>query len=257
MGVDHPRGPGRGPETADKVPPQGTRDQSPADPTGDKQQTLGDRSIEAKSDTKKDPEADKTYVGIQLTEEPDDTADPAEAGNGGPEAEKPGQAKAEDPREDEGERVNDNRGPGTGLPEAGGAKDQDDRTKEPRPQDSGSSADDKIDDPEAPQQPNSLSTDYEAPPRPFSRLESLARAREAQLQNAEQLRAIFQDAQTADGDREAPPQSENRGGDEREPEAQPPTAEAPGGTDDDSGEPPAEPADPLPQGPGKVVKKRV
>lgn len=252
MGVDHPRGPGRGPETADKVPSQGTRDQSSADPTGDKQQTFGDRSIETGSDTKKDPEADKSYVGTQLTEEPDETADPARAGNGGLEAEKPGQAEAEDPREDEGERVNDSRGPGTGLPEAGGAKDQDDRTKEPRPQDSGSSADDKIDDPEAPQQPNSLSTDNEAPPKPFSRLESLARAREAQLQNAEQLRAIFQDAQTADGDREAPPQSENVGGDEREPEAQPPTAEAPGGTDEDTGEPPAEPAaDPPPPAEGQ------
>lgn len=39
-GRGSPRRPSGGPETADKVPPQGTRDQSSADPTGDKQQTV-------------------------------------------------------------------------------------------------------------------------------------------------------------------------------------------------------------------------
>lgn len=279
MGVDHPGGPGKGPETADKATSQGTRDQPPADspgangktprmdslvaagwkfpgrpgaadestdPTGDKQQTLGDSSIEAKTDAKNDPEADEADVGSQLTNAPDDTVDPAETGNGGQEAEKRGQAKTEDPPQDEGERVDDNSEPAAGQPEASGPGGQDDHNKEPYSEDGGSSADDRTDGPEPPRQQESLPAANSAPPKPPSRLESLARARELQLQDAEQLRAKFQGIQAAVGDRGAPPQSENAGGKGREPEEPPSGTEAPpGGTDDDSAEPPAEPgADP-------------
>ncbi|MGI5207880.1 hypothetical protein ACQEU6_40690 [Spirillospora sp. CA-108201] len=210
-------------------------DESSTDPTGDKQESLEDRSAEAKSDAKKEPEADATDGGSQSTEEPDDTAEPAETGNGDPETEEAGQAKTENPPQDEGERANENRVPGLGRPEAGGAEGQDDR---------GSSADDKTDDPEPPQPQEPFPTDDAAPPKPPSRLESLARAREVQFRDAEQLRAKFQEAQIADGDRRAPSQSENVGGDEREPEKQLAATEASPG---DSGEPPAAPVADAPR----------
>ncbi|WP_149261558.1 hypothetical protein [Actinomadura sp. K4S16] len=225
----------------------GAADESSTAPTGDKQQTLGDSSIEAKPVAKKNPIADETDeadVGSQVTNEPDDTTGPAENGNGCLEAEKRGQAKSEDPAQDEDERADDNPELTAGQPETSGAGGQDDDHREPYPGDGGSSADDKTDDPEPPRQQESLLPDNAAPPKQPSRLESLARAREAQIQVAEQLRAKFQDVQTVDGDKGAPPQSENTGDDDREPEERTPVTEAsPGDTDgDDGGEPPAEPA---------------
>jgi hypothetical protein len=226
--VEHPGGPGKGPETADKTTAQGTSDQPPAGPPGATGKTprIDSLTTAGWKFPGRPGAADKQRgdLGSQSTEEPDDTADPGETGNGGTEAEKPGQTKAEDPRQDEGEQGNEDRESKTGG--AGG-------------QDNTSTAGDKTDDPAPSEQQSPLPADNTAFPKPPSRLESLARAREEQLQAAEQLRAKFQDVQAPDG----------TGGDKRGPKAQLPATEAPpSGTDgDECGEPPLEPAADPPQ----------
>ncbi|MEV0662980.1 hypothetical protein ACIBI3_25250 [Actinomadura luteofluorescens] len=242
--------PGR-PENGTQQP--GERDAqnggSSADPARDKPRTPGDPPTEGKTDAEKDPKADKTGAGAgaQPTEKPEGTADPAQTGNGGPEAEKPGQTKAEDPRQGEGERDNDGREAKTGQSEAGEAGSQD-GNKEARPQDKGGSAADGTDDPEPPQQQTALPADNTVAPKPPSRLEHIARAREAQLVYAEELRAKGQDAEPSNGTGEgplgesgdggAPPQDGNAGKGTPEKDAQPPGTEIPlgeTGADDASG----------------------
>ena len=246
MGVEHPGGPGKGPETADKTTAQGTSDQPPADPPGATGKTPRIDSLATagwKFPGRPGAADQRGDLGSQSTEEPDDTADPGETGSGGTEAGKPGQTKTEDPRQDEGEQGNEDRESKTGG--AGG-------------QDNTSTTGDKTDDHAPSQQQSPLRADT-AFPKPPSRLESLARAREEQLQAAEQLRAKFQDVQASDGtgqkapgergDRGVPPDNGDAGGDERGPKAQLPATEAPlSGTDgDECGEPPLEPAADPPQ----------
>ncbi len=269
MGVDNPPGgPGKGPETTDKPTPPDTGSTSPHDhpgadgktprmdslraagwkfperpeagngqpadrdpqtngftsgPPRDQAQPPGTPPTEAKPEAKKDPETDKIGTGSQPTEKPDDDkADPAQTGNGSPKAEKSGQAKPEDPRQDEGERGND-REAKTDRSETGETANQGDLDNKDRPQDNASSAGDQTDEPQT-------------PPQPPSRLEHIARTREAQQQHAEELRAKFQDAQPPNGtaqpvdsepgDNAAPRQNENAEGNEPGPEAQPPAPEA-------------------------------
>ncbi|MEU8122390.1 hypothetical protein AB0C21_27095 [Spirillospora sp. NPDC049024] len=284
MGVDNPPGgPGKGPETTDKPTPPDTGSTSPHDhpgadgktprmdslraagwkfpdrpeagngqpadrapqtndstsgPPRDKQQPPGAPPTEAKPEDKKDPETD---TGSKPTEKPDDdNADPAQTGNGSPHAEKSGQAKPEDPRQDEGERGNDDREAKTDRSETGETASQGDLDNKDRPQDNASSAGDKTDAPQS-------------PPQPPSRLEHIARTREAQQQHAEELRAKFQDAQPPDntaqppdserGDNAVPLQNENAGGPESGPEAQPPAPEALLG-DNGGGDPPSDQSPP-------------
>lgn len=227
--------PGR-PETGTGQP--GDRDTktngSTADPPSDKPQAQGGPPAEVKPDARKAPEADDTDSGPQSTELDDDETDPAQTGNGGPEAKKLGPVESEDSRQDEVDRGNDDQEGETGQSETGEAGAQGNYdNKEPRPQDSAGSTGDKPDDPQPPQ-------------RPPSRLESLARAREAQQEYAEQLRAkaqgalpsneIGQEPLSGQGDQEAPLQNQGTGGRELEPEAQPPVTETPPDDEDDSGD---------------------
>ncbi|MES9601920.1 hypothetical protein [Actinomadura sp. NPDC000929] len=280
MGVDNPPGgPGKGPETTDKPTPPDTGgtsshdhpgadgktprmdslaaagwkfpgrpetsagqpgDRDPtnasiADPPRDNPQTQSGPQAEAKPDAQKDTETDETDSGPPPTEPDDDETDPAQTSNGGSEAEKPGQAKLEDPGQDKGERGKNDREGKTGQPETDNLGSQDHQdNKEPRPQETGGSTSDKADGPQPPQQPP-------------SRLESLARAREAQHEYAEQLRTNSQDTQLPNdtgqqplpehGDQHAPSQHENTEGQEPGPEAQPPVTETPPeGTDNNGGD---------------------
>ncbi|WP_339154927.1 hypothetical protein [Actinomadura luteofluorescens] len=280
MGVDNPPGgPGKDPETIDKpTPPDsggtsshdhpgadgktprmdslaaagwkfpgrpeagtgqpGDRDTktngSTADPPRDKPQAQGGPPAEVKPDAKKDPEADETDSDPQSSEPDDDEADPAQTGNGYPEEKKSGPVESEESRQGEGDRGNDDQEAKTGQPETGKAGAQGNHdNKEPRPQDNASSTGDKTDDHQPPQQPP-------------SRLESLARAREAQKEYAEQLRAkaqgalpsneIGQESLSGQGDQEAPLQNEDTGEREHEPEEQPPVTETPPGGDDSGGD---------------------
>ncbi|MGI5200200.1 hypothetical protein ACQEU6_01000 [Spirillospora sp. CA-108201] len=206
---------------------------STADRTREKAQTQSGTPTGAKPDARKDPETEITdSSGPQPTESDDDKTDPAKTGNGSPEAESPAQAEPENPRQDEDERGNDDCEAKTGRSETGKAGAQGNHdNQEPRPQDSGSSTGEKTDDLQPPQQPP-------------SRLESLARAREAQHEYAEQLRAKFKDTLppkdtgqqplSEHGDQNAPPGNENTGGQEPGPETQPPVTETPPGGSDDS-----------------------
>lgn len=210
-------------------------DSSSTDPVGEKQKTPGGPPTEAESKTAKEPETGKTEVGSQSGEEREpDKADPAQTGNGGTEAERPAQAKIEDPQQDEGERDGD-RGSATDQPKPGEAARPDDRDEETRSQDNGSTGDDSA---TAEQQSTVPAETTQYPPG--SRLESIARTRAGQEAGAEQLRAIFQDTQATNaagegtaggsGDRSAPPQSENAGTGKPEHGAQPPGTETPPGT---------------------------
>ncbi|WP_160161013.1 hypothetical protein [Actinomadura sp. K4S16] len=206
---------------------------STADPTRDKPQAQGGSPAEAKPDVRKGPEADKTDSDPPSTELDDGETDPAQTGNGGPEAVKPGPVDSEDLREDEVDRGNDDQEAKTGQSETRNAGDQGNRdNKEAPPQDNGSSTGDKTDDPPPSQQ---------LP----SRLESLARAREAQHEYAEQQRAeprgvqpsneIGQKTLSGQDDQEASLQDEDTGGWELGPEVQPPATETqPGDEDDDT-----------------------
>ncbi|MGI5208714.1 hypothetical protein ACQEU6_45000 [Spirillospora sp. CA-108201] len=199
-------------------------DSSSTGPATEKPQTPGDPPSEAEPKTEKEPETGKTEVGSPSGEERDHD-DPAQTGDGGPEAEKPGRPKPENPRQDEGERGTDDRGSKTEQPEPGKAEEQD----------GGRAAD----DPASSGQPGTRPAEASQFP-PGSRRASLAAAREGQLETAEERRAVFQDAQTTNGpgegspgeigDRGAPPQSEHAGSDERGPEAQPQGAETPPST---------------------------
>lgn len=283
VGLDNPPGgPGKGPETPDKPTPPRTGDKPPADasgtsqtpridsyvtaghpvpgrpetsteqrgdrgapangsstdsssagPAGEKPRTPGDPPAEADPKSEKEPETGKTEVGSPAGEERDhDDAGPAQTGDGGPEAEKPGQPKTENPRQDEGERGNDDRGSETDQPEPGKAEGQDGG------KDNGSAPD----DPATSEQPSTGPSEASQFP-PGSRRASLATSRAMQLENAEELRAIFQDAQSINGpgegttgesgDSGAPPQSENAGSDERGPEAQPQGTDTPPGATGD------------------------
>ncbi|MGC4954999.1 hypothetical protein ACLQ2P_17420 [Actinomadura citrea] len=204
-------------------------DSSSTGPAGEKPRTPGDPPSEAEPKTEKEPETGKTEVGSPSDEERDhDDADPGQTDNGGTEAEKPGQAKTENPRQDEGQRGTDDRESKTDQLEPGKAEGQDGS------KDNGNTAD----DPASSEQPSTRPAEATQFP-PDSRRASLAAARESQLETAEERRAIFQDTQTTNGpgegtagesgDRGAPPQSENAGSDERGPEAQPPGAETPSG----------------------------
>lgn len=197
--------------------------ESSTGPAAEKPQTPGDPPSEAEPKTEKESETGKSEVGSRPDQERDhDDADPAQTGNGGPEAEKPGQAKTENPGQDEGERGTDDRGSKTDQPEPGKAEEQD----------GGRAAD----DPTSSEQPTTLPADASQFP-PGSRRASLAAARESQLETAEERRAVFQDTQTTNGSGEgttgesgdsgAQPQSENGGSDARGPEAQPRGAETP------------------------------
>ncbi|WP_141578036.1 hypothetical protein [Actinomadura sp. WMMA1423] len=274
--MDNPPGPGKGPETTDKpTPPEsggtsshdhpgadgktprvdslsaagwkfpgrpetgtgqpGDRDpktnDSTAVPTRDNPQTQG-APAEIKPDARRDPESDKTDSALPPTDPEDDETDSAQTGEGGSEAEKPGHAEPEEPRQDQGERGNDDQEAEAGQSETGKVDAQGDHeNREPRPQDAGSSTGGKTDDP----QPT---------PQPVSRLESIARAREAQHEYAEQLRAKSQDSQPSDdtaqqplgeeGDQNAPPQNAKTGEREHGQEVQPPVNDEtpPGGADD-------------------------
>ncbi|MBB6395963.1 hypothetical protein BKA00_002877 [Actinomadura coerulea] len=216
------------------TPPNGSStDSSSADPAGEKPRTPGDPPPEADPKSEKEPESGKTEVGSPAGEGRDhDDADPAQTGDGGPEAEKPGQPKAENPRQDEGERGNDDRGSKTDQPEPGKAEGQNGG------KDNGSAPD----DPASSEQPSTGPSEASQFP-PGSRRASLAAARERQLEGAEELRAIFEDAQTTNGpgerttgesgDSGAPPQSENAGSDGRGPEAQPQGTDTPPGAPGD------------------------
>ncbi|MEU8124661.1 hypothetical protein AB0C21_38620 [Spirillospora sp. NPDC049024] len=213
-------------------------DDSTADPTRDKPQAQGGSPAEAKPDVRKDLEVDKNDSDPQTIESDDDETDPAQTDNGDPEAKEPDPVESEDLRQDESDRGNDDQESETGRSETGKAGAQGNHdNKEPRPQDSVSSTGDKTDGPQPSQ-------------RPPSRLESLARAREAQQEYAEQLRAkaqgalpsneIGQEALSGQGDQEAPLQNRGTGGRELEPEAQPPVTETPPADEDDSGDNDAE-----------------
>ncbi|WP_329088707.1 hypothetical protein OG979_33000 [Actinomadura citrea] len=204
-------------------------DSSSTGPAGEKPRTPGDPPSEAEPKTEKEPETGKTEVGSRPDEERDhDDADPGQTDNGGTEAEKPGQAKTENPRQDEGQRGTDDRESKTDQLEPGKAEGQDGS------KDNGNTAD----DPASSEQPSTRPAEAPQFP-PDSRRASLAAARESQLETAEERRAIFQDTQTTNGpgagtagesgDSGAPPESENAGSDERGPEAQPPGAETPPG----------------------------
>ncbi|MEV3923873.1 hypothetical protein [Actinomadura coerulea] len=212
------------------APPNGS---SSAGPAGEKPRTPGDPPPEADPKSEKEPETGKTEVGSPAGEERDhDDADPAQSGDGGPEAEKPGQPEAENPRQDEGERGNDERGSKTDQPVPGKAEGQDGG------KDNGSTSD----DPASSEQPSTGPSEASQFP-PDSRRASLAASRARQLENAAELRAIFQDAQTTNGpgegitgesgDSGAPPQSENAESDGRGPEAQPQGTDTPLGATGD------------------------
>ncbi|WP_207938587.1 hypothetical protein [Actinomadura darangshiensis] len=123
----------------------GQSDESSSAPASEKPKTLADPSAEAGAKTKEKPETGDTEGSSQPPEEHGrDKTSPAQSGNSG--AEEPGQAKPEDPRQDEGEREDDDRGSGVGQPEIGETGGQDDRDDRP-PQDNtdASSTGDKID----------------------------------------------------------------------------------------------------------------
>ncbi|GGT94388.1 hypothetical protein [Actinomadura citrea] len=197
-------------------------DSSSTGPAGEKPRTPGDPPSEAEPKTEKESETGKTEVDSRPDEDRDHD-------NGGTEAEKPGQAKTEDPRQDEGQRGTNDRESKTDQAEPGKAEGQDGS------KDNGTTAD----APASSEQPSTRPAEAPQFP-PDSRRASLAAARESQLETAEERRAIFQDAQTTNGpgegtagesrDSGAPPQSENAGSDERGPEAQPPGTETPPGT---------------------------
>ncbi|MEU9871268.1 hypothetical protein AB0C87_25890 [Actinomadura sp. NPDC048021] len=209
-------------------------DSSSNGPAAEKPQTPGDPPSEAEAKTEKEPETGKTEIGSQLGEERDHDADPTQPDNAGAEAEKPGQAKPESPRQDEGELGTGDRGSKTEQSEPGKAKEQDGG------KDNGRTADDL-----APSEQPSTRPDEASQFPPGSRRASLAATREQQAETAEHWRAIFQDTQPADGtgegtvggsgDSGAQPQNENAGSDGRGPEAHPPAAETPPGTTADGG----------------------
>jgi hypothetical protein len=197
-------------------------DSSSTGPAGEKPRTPGDPPSEAEPKTEKKSEIGKTEVDSRPDEDRDQD-------NGGTEAEKPGQAKTEDPRQDEGQRGTNDRESKTDQAEPGKAEGQDGS------KDNGTTAD----APASSEQPSTRPAEAPQFP-PDSRRASLAAARESQLETAEERRAIFQDAQTTNGpgegtagesrDSGAPPQSENAGSDERGPEAQSPGTGTPPGT---------------------------
>ncbi|MEU4823000.1 hypothetical protein AB0H37_14090 [Actinomadura sp. NPDC023710] len=201
-------------------------DSSSTGPAGEKPRTPGDPPSEAEPKTEKESETGKTEVDSRPDEDRDHD-------NGGTEAEKPGQAKTEDPRQDEGQRGTNDRESKTDQAEPGKAEGQDGS------KDNGTTAD----APASSEQPSTRPAEAPQFP-PESRRASLAAARESQLETAEERRAIFQDAQTTNGpgegtagesrDSGAPPQSENTGSDERGPEPQPPGTETPPGTTGES-----------------------
>ena len=223
--------PGR-PETGTEQ--RGAREAQPNDssagPAGEKPRTPGDPPSEAEPKTEKESETGKTEVGSRPDEDRDhDNAD--QTGSGGSEAEGPGEARTENPRQSEGEAGNDDRGSETDQPEPGRAKGQD------RGEDNGRIADD-------PASSEQLGT---SPPEgsqfpPGSRRASLAAAREQQMATADEHRAVFKDTRTTNGpgegtsesaDSGTPSQSENPESGERGPEAPPPGTETPPGATGD------------------------
>ncbi|GAA4390803.1 hypothetical protein GCM10023088_67170 [Actinomadura verrucosospora] len=209
-------------------------DSSSNGPAAEKPQTPGDPPSEAEAKTEKEPETGKTEIGSQLGEERDHDADPTQPDNAGTEAEKPGQAKPESPRQDEGALGTGDHGSKTEHSEPGKAKEQNGG------KDNGRTAD----EPASSEQPSTRPDEASQFP-PGSRRASLAATREQQAETAEHWRAIFQDTQPADGtgegtvggsgDSGAQPQNENAGSDGRGPEAHPPAAETPPGTTADGG----------------------
>lgn len=209
-------------------------DSSSNGPAAEKPQTPGDPPSEAEAKTEKEPETGKTEIGSQLGEERDHDADPTQPDNAGTEAEKPGQAKPESPRQDEGALGTGDHGSKTEQSEPGKAKEQNGG------KDNGRTADEPASSEQLSTRPDEAS---QFPPG--SRRASLAATREQQAETAEHWRAIFQDTQPADGtgegtvggsgDSGAQPQNENAGSDGRGPEAHPPAAETPPGTTADGG----------------------
>jgi hypothetical protein len=225
--------PGR-PETGTEQ--RGAREAQPNDssagPAGEKPRTPGDPPSEAEPKTEKESETGKTEVGSRPDEDRDhDNAD--QTGSGGSEAEGPGEAKTENPRQSEGEAGNDDRGSETDQPEPGRAKGQD------RGEDNGRIAD----DPASSEQPGTSPPEGSQFP-PGSRRASLAAAREQQMATADEHRAVFKDTRTTNGpgegtsesaDSGTPSQSENPESGERGPEAPPPGTETPPGATGDGG----------------------
>ncbi|WP_141584422.1 hypothetical protein [Actinomadura sp. WMMA1423] len=219
-----------------------SNESSPADPSGEKPKAPADQSTETDPKDKEKLGAGDTEDTSQSPEEdgPDKT-DPAKNGASGPETEKSGQARPENPRQDQDERKDDDRESGTSQPETGETRGKDEPGKEPSSQDSGSATDDP-----APSEQQSFPLAEASQYPPGSRLESLARAREEQHAYAEEQRDKSQDANGPQppgeqGDNSAPPHTETVGEQERGPEAQPPATEAPlaetDGADRDSGDP--------------------
>ncbi|MES9543697.1 hypothetical protein [Actinomadura sp. NPDC000600] len=218
---------------------------SSSDPAGDKPKTPADPPAETDPKAKEKPETGDAGGSSQPPEEHGhDKTDPAQTGNSGTETEKPGQAKPEDPRHDEGERGDADLEPKPGRAETDQTGGKDAPGKESPSQDSGSTADAPA--PSGEQSP--LPAEASQYP-PGSRMESLARTREEQHANAEQRRAVFQDPQATEGvgkatagdngDGGVRPDGENAGKVEPGQEAQPPGTEIPtGGTGDTGGDDP-------------------
>ncbi|WP_149263648.1 hypothetical protein [Actinomadura sp. K4S16] len=214
---------------------------SSAAPAGEKPKTPADPSPETDPKAKEKPETGDAESGSQPPDEhAHEKPDPAQTGNSGTEAEKSGQAKPEDSRQDEGERGNAGPEPKSGRAETDETGGKDDPGKEPSSQDSGTTAD----DPAPSGEQSALPAEASQYP-PGSRMESLARTRAEQHANAEQRRAVFQDTQATEGvdktaagengDGGVRPDSENAGKSEPGQEAQPPGNEIPTGGTGDSG----------------------
>ncbi|WP_339153953.1 hypothetical protein [Actinomadura luteofluorescens] len=248
VGLDNPPGgPGKGPETPEKPTQPSTGGESPSTVPGadgrtpriDSYKAAGqpvpgrsEAGTEQRGGREARPNESATGPAAEKPQTPGDPpseADPKtkkepETGAGGTGAEKPGQAKTENPRQDEGELGTDDRGSKTDRPEPGKAEGQDGGKDN--------------DESESSEQPGTRAVEASQFP-PGSRRASLAAAREWQEATAEERRALFQDTRTTNGPGEGttsesgegglPPQSQDAGSNGRGPEAQPPGPETPPG----------------------------
>ncbi|MGW2308384.1 hypothetical protein [Actinomadura luteofluorescens] len=248
VGLDNPPGgPGKGPETPEKPTQPSTGGESPSTVPGadgrtpriDSYKAAGqpvpgrsEVGTEQRGGREARPNESATGPAAEKPQTPGDPpseADPKtkkepETGAGGTGAEKPGQAKTENPRQDEGELGTDDRGSKTDRPEPGKAEGQDGGKDN--------------DESESSEQPGTRAVEASQFP-PGSRRASLAAAREWQEATAEERRALFQDTRTTNGPGEGttsesgegglPPQSQDAGSNGRGPEAQPPGPETPPG----------------------------
>ncbi|WP_141584426.1 zeta toxin family protein [Actinomadura sp. WMMA1423] len=237
-----------------------SNESSPAEPSGEKPKPPADPPTETDPKDKEKPGAGDTEGSSQSPEEDGhDKTDPAKSGTGGTETEKSGQAKPEDPRQDEDEQKDDDREPEASQPETG--KTRGDHSEEPSPQGNtdppepsttgdktyGEGAEDRdppsaqsseqpsgprvetTDDPASTQ--STSPTDASQPPvRPSSRLESIALSRAEQQAAAESNQAIFQGTEATDDGRQ------NTAG--QDDTTVPPHSETP--PQDGSGQPPPE-----------------